>query len=136
MNRRKLQVLQNSALRAVSRVNKRYSATALHSELAVGRLDVQRCKSMCSEVYKYTNGKGPQKLVDEFKPMAPRRNLRSNAKIQHERLKTRTKFAENDPIHRGKKYWSCLPAEIQHSTSLNMFKQRLKSEHHVFEHIT
>ena len=103
-NRRKLQVLQNSALRAVSRVNKRYSATALHSELSVEWLDVQRCKSMCTEVYKYTNGQGPQNLVAEFETMAPRRTLRSNAKIQHKRVKTHTKFAENDPICRGKKY--------------------------------
>ena len=91
---------------------------------------------MCAEVYKYTNGYGPQTLVNEFKPMTPRRTLRSNVKVVHEQTRTRTKFAENDPIYRGKKYWSCLPAEIQHSTSINMFKQRLKSEHHVFEHIT
>ena len=135
-NRRKLQVYQNSALRAVARVDKRYSATALHRELEVEWLDVQRCKSVCNEIYKYTNGQGPLSLVTEFEPQIPRRSLRSNVKINHKHRRTRTKFAENDPVVRGKKYWDCLPAHIQTSESHQIFKTRLKLDHHVFEHIT
>ena len=135
-NRRKLQVYQNSALRAVARVNKRYSATQLHQELSVEWLDVQRCKSVCNEVYKYTNGHGPLSLVTEFEPQIPRRELRSNTRIIHKHTRTRTKFAENDPVIRGKKYWDRLPASIQTSENQHIFKSRLKLDHHVFEHIT
>ncbi len=134
--KRKLQVLQNSALRAVSMVNKHYSATALHEELKVEWLDIQNIKSTCNEVYKYTNGIGPPALTDMFKPVTHRRNLRSNTKINHHRPKTRTKFAENDFVFRGKKYWDQLPATIQTSSSLQVFKSQLKSLHDVFEHIT
>ena len=50
-NRHKLQVYQNSALRAVARVDKRYSATLLHQELSVEWLDVQQCKSVCNDIH-------------------------------------------------------------------------------------
>ncbi len=135
-SKRSVQVLQNSALRAVAKVNKRYSATALHDELQVEWLDIQRAKSTCTEVYKFTNGKGPQSLTDVFTPVANRRTLCSNAKICHEISRVKTKFSEKDFVYRGKKYWEKLPAPIQRSTSLEIFKSQLKSLHDVFEHIT
>ena len=111
--KRKLQVLQNSALRAVSMVNKQYSATVVYDDLKDEWLDVQNIKSTCNEVYKYTNGIGPTALTDIFKPVTQRRNLRSSSKITHHRLRTRTKFAKNDFVYRGKKYWDQLQASIQ-----------------------
>ena len=113
-NKRKLQVVQNSALRVVSCMNKCYSATVLHHELAIEWLDVQWCKSMCNEVYKFTNGIGPKNLVHEFEPIIPEHALTSNIKIIHSRDRTQTKFAENDPVFRGKKYSASLPQVYNH----------------------
>ncbi len=135
-NRNRLQVLQNNALRAVMMVNSRFSATDLHNTLSVDWLDVYRQRYTCIEVYKLVNGIGPPALTSQFEQTVPARVLRSNESILLYHVPTKTVFAENDFVYRGKVIWSKIPADIQHAPSIDHFKAELKKNTHLFEHIT
>ena len=131
---RELEILQNNALRAVRKVNYMYSATALHNELDINWLDVNRKIACCSEVYKYVNGTGPSTLVDMLKEKPTGRSLRSDTNKLLRKPRTRTKMAENDFAIRAIGYWDTVPLEIRTESSLKNFKKRLKSEN-IFEHV-
>ena len=135
-NQHRLQVLQNNALRAVKKVNARYSASSLHEELKVEWLDVYRKLYTCVEAYKLVNGQGPSSLTGLFERAMPTRVLRSNECINLHRLTTNTKFAENDFVVRAMSYWAQLPSHVQHSTSIDVFKSDLKRCPILFDHIT
>ena len=129
-------MLQNNALRAVKKVDNRYSATQLHIDLDIEWLDTTRKRITCGEVYKLINGKGPAALTSLFEPIAEARVLRSNKRIKLNRPRTKSFFADKDFVIRGMNYWDALPEDIQHAPSSESFKLRLKKNPHVFEHIT
>ena len=131
---RDLEILQNNALRAVRKVDYRYSATSLHNELYVDWLDVGRKISTCVEAFKLSQGKGPLSLTELFKEKPPVRPLRSNALKLPAQPRTRTKLADNDFAIRSKTYWKYVPPEIRDSKTAKNFKKRLK-EAHIFEHV-
>ncbi len=135
-NQHRLQILQNNALRAVKKVNMRYSATSLHDELSVEWLDTYRKQYTCTEAYKLVNGIGPSPLTSLFVEKVPTRVLRSNKCITLNHVATNTKFAENDFVFRAMNYWSLIPAHVQHSPNVEMFKSNLKRCPNLFEHIT
>ncbi len=132
----RLQVTQNSALRAVAQVNKRYSATQLHVSLNIPWLDCQRLYHSCVEVYKLANGHGPESLSNALSICEPVRVLRSNAQVKLSRPRYTLKHSENDFLFRGVKYWDTLPAPIQQSKSIDVFKSELKKYTRIWEHIT
>ena len=99
-------------------------------------LDVSRKRHTCAEVFKLVNGKGPNVLVDIFRPVVPTRVLRSNDSVKLKKPRTNTEFADRDFVVRGMSYWEALPTEVQTAPSIDCFKQRLKKNVHVFEHIT
>ena len=111
-------------------------ATEIHDILQVEWLDVSCKRHTCAEVFKLINGKGPPVLVDMFKPVVPRRVLRSNDRIKFNKPRTNSEFACRDFVVRGMTYWESLPIEVQTAPSIDCFKQRFKKNAHVFEHIT
>ena len=113
-----------------------FSATKMHETLNIEWLDITRKRHTCAEVYKLVNEKGPPNLVELFKPVQPTRALRSNRQVKLNRPKTKTKFADRDFVIRGMSYWDKIPWEVQTAPSLDSFKQNLKKNVHVFEHIT
>ena len=93
MNRNRLRILQNNALRAVMQVNSHFSATEMHDILNVEWLDVSRKHHTCAEVYKLVNGKGPPVFVELFRLVQPRRVLRSDEHVKLNNPRTRSEFA-------------------------------------------
>ncbi len=118
------------------KVDNHYSATELHETLQIEWLDVSRKRHTCAEVYKLVNGKGPVTLVDMFKPIVPTRVLRSNDSVNLNKPRTNTEFACRNFVVRGMTYWESLPNDVQTAFSIDCFKQCLKKNVHVFEHIT
>ncbi len=134
--KKRLQVLQNNALRAIMKVDNRHSATELHETLQIEWLDVARKRHTCAEVFKLLKGTGPTVLVNMFKPIVPTRILRSNDTVKLQRPRTNTDFACRNFVVRGMTYWESLPIDVQTAPSNDCLEQHLKKNAHVFEHIT
>ncbi len=124
--KRKLQICQNKALRAVLKVGNRFSSTALHADSGINWLGTSRAKSTCIEIYKIVQGNCSPNMAKIIHVVPAKRALRSNNKIQVSRLESRTKFGEGNFCHRGVKYWDMLDPEIQGSKTLGTFKRRIK----------
>ena len=118
------------------KVENRHSAIEHHETLHIEWLDVARKRHTCAEVFKLVNGLGPTVLVDMFEPVVPPSVLRSNDSVKLKRPRTNTEIACRDFVIRGMTYWESLPIDIQTAPSIDCFKQRLKKNAHVFEHIT
>ena len=131
---RKIEVVHNSALKAVKSIRGRYSATELHEELKVPWLDVSRKNSTCTEVFKLLEGQGPPNLRDKFKVRDVGRSLRSAHQRALVRPKTRTKFGDGDFVRRGICYWECLPDACKGVETADQFKQNIKLNYY-FEHV-
>ena len=68
----------------------RYSATALHAELNIDRLDTTRKKMCSADIYKYVNGKSLQTLCDIFARKQDPRLLNCDSEIKLNIPVTRT----------------------------------------------
>ena len=128
-----LQVSQNQALRAVLKRDNRADTQLLHTDSGIKWLDQSRRESCCKLVYKLTNGIGPPHLTRMFERRIPNRELRSRDEVTHHHIKTKTKFAERDFVHRAKEYWKHLPSVVQNKPSVNTFRSALK-QGMMFEH--
>ena len=76
------------------------------------------------EVYKYLNGLSPDIMSDIFKPRENTYNLR-NFHI-FESQNPRTKTFGLDITYRASQLWNNVLEEIRNSTSLPMFKKKIK----------
>ncbi len=123
----KLQIAQNNTLRAVLKVDSRYSATALHNELNISWLHEKRKKSTCTIVYKSLNNLNPMKINNLYTIREPGRPLRSSSHVNLKRPKTNLILCERNIKIRGVTYWSELPDNIQNSNSLPIFKNSPKN---------
>ena len=131
---RDIEILHNNALRAVIKVDCRYSATTLHQELEVEWQDVNRKIACCAEVFKLLNDEGPPSLTEKFKLEESNRVLRSNSQMQLEISRTHTHLGDRDFVIRSMKYWKETLLEIRSCKTVRNLKKWLK-DRHIFEHI-
>ena len=131
---RQLEVVQNSALKAVKGINGHYSATELHSELNIDWLDVACKKSSCIELYKLLQGIGPSCLVSEFELRNNPRHLRSNNALMLKTKVNRTKLADMDFVKCAVNYWETLPIHVKQSDPVDSFKTKVKKRNYL-EHV-
>ncbi len=127
----RLQNIINSAARLISGVKKFDHITPTLKELHW--LPIERrieFKLLCM-TFKALNGQAPQYLIDLVKIYIPSRALRSSEqgllcvpKIRTKKFGTRA-FEYAAPVH-----YNALPLDIHRSTSLDMFKSKLKT--HLF----
>ena len=126
--KRELQTSQNKALRAVLQVDKYYDTTLLHEETNIEWLGVMRARLTCIDMYKFLHDQGPLGVTKDVCTYVPARSLRSENSTTIVRPKLRTKFAENDLVIRGSKYWDLLHEDTRSSASLAIFKSRTKQD--------
>ena len=111
----KLQRLQNSAARIVSRTRKYEHITPVLILLLV---------------YKALNGLAPKYIKELLVPYKPRRHLRSEAKGLLDEPRTRLKFGDRAFSISAPRLWNALPQHLKDSTSCQAFKKCLKT--HLF----
>ena len=104
--KRKLQVSQNKALRAVLNVPNDYPSEALHTETNIEWLGVMRAKASCLETFKLLHNIGTDRSTSMVNQYRPNRPLRSSNKVTIEKLKTHTSlqkvtFCIQKPILNG-----------------------------------
>jgi hypothetical protein len=127
----RLQRIQNSAVRIVTKCNKSEHITPFLKQLHWLPIQ-QRIKfKILIMTYKCLHGLAPVYLSDLLTPDVPPRALRSSSAMQLAVPKTELSgygdraFAKCSPV-----LWNALPIDIKSCTSLNSFKAALKT--HLF----
>ena len=86
----------------------------------------QKCiELLMIEVYKYLNGLSPDIMSDIFKLRENTNNLRNFHIFKSQNPRTK-KFDLDSIAYRASQLWKNVPEEIRNSTSLPMFKKKIK----------
>ena len=86
----------------------------------------QKCiELLMIEVYKYLNGLSPDIMSDIFKLRENTYNLRNFHIFESQNPRTK-KFGLDSIAYRASQLWKNVPEEIRNSTSLPMFKKKIK----------
>ena len=86
----------------------------------------QKCiELLMIEVYKYLNGLSPDIMSDIFKLRENTYNLRNFHIFESQNLRTK-KFGLDSIAYRANQLWKNVPEEIRNSTSLPVFKEKIK----------
>ena len=125
-DKKKLQVQQNTALRAVCNIDYSYQTTKLYTTVGVDTVETSMMKTTCNLVYKGMYGIGPNVLNEMFMLYEPTCNLRSSNTLACEVPRTYTQFGVKNVVVRGPKYWNMLPYNIKSSSTESIFKERIK----------
>ncbi len=122
----KLQIQQNTALRAVCKADYAFSTAKLLS--AVGVDSVQTCmkKTTCKIVHKGLYNLGPPALNDMFNHYEPARQRRSSTACLVDIPHCQTQFGMKNIAVRGAKYSNMLPLEIKTCPVTDNFKAMIK----------
>ena len=126
-NIRKLQLVQNFAARIISGKRKFDHISSTIKDL--GWLSVQDMLAYrdAQMVYKIINGSVPLYLKNFVKRRSDVHNRSTRNSHNLDIPKCRTSFAQRSFGYRAIKLWNSLPNNVRESTSLNTFKQSLKT---------
>ena len=122
-NRKKLQKLQNKALKCALEKDKRFNTNLLHDEAKIHKLKHRRKTHLLQHMYQIST-------TPEFQGWKVRVRVtrNSNKKLMKTKKPNTTKFL-NSITYRGPKLWNKLPREIQESDNYYTFK--LKTQSHI-----
>ena len=124
----RLQLVQNSAARLVSRSNKREHITPILRDLHWLPVKFRIIYKLCLIMYKISSSTAPTYLSDLVTSYEPKRCLRSSAKSLFNVPNARVKaFGDKAFAHAGPKTWNSLPEDIKTSKNINIFKSKLKT---------
>ena len=126
----KLQRLQNSAARIVSRTRKYEHITPVLIKLHWLPIKFRIQFKVLLLVYKALNGLAPKYIKELLVPYKPRRHLRSEAKGLLDEPRTRLKFGDRAFSISAPRLWNALPQHLKDSTLCQAFKKCLKT--HLF----
>ena len=119
----KLQRLQNSAARIVSRTGKYEHITPVLIKLHWLPIKFRIQFKVLLLVYKALNGLAPKYIKELLVPYKPRRHLRSEAKGLLDEPRTRLKFGDRAFSISAPRLWNALPQHLKDSTSCQAFKK-------------
>ena len=126
----KLQRLQNSAARIVSRTRKYEHITPVLIKLHWLLIKFRIQFKVLLLVYKALNGLAPKYIKELLVPYKPRCHLQSEAKGLLDEPRTRLKFGDRAFSISAPKLWNALSQHLKDSTSCQAFKKCLKT--HLF----
>ena len=121
-NRKKLQILQNKALKCALAKEGRFNTKELHSEAKLGTLKTRRKKHLLLHMYQISNLNG-------FKGWKTRSNIRTRSslkKLMKVKKPNLVKF-QRSIAYLGPKLWNGLPKNLQTATSYGEFKTLLNA---------
>ena len=130
-NLNRLQMVQNYAAKIIFRKNKYDHVTPLLNELHWLPVDKRIMYKICTLVYNVLNTDCPRYLRDLLTLYVPTRNLRSSDdNFVLVKPKLVRKIGEKSFSFSAPNFWNSLPGVVRRSTSIEVFKKKLK--HHIF----
>lgn len=127
-NTERLQLIQNSAARLLTRTKRREHISpvlaALHWLPVKCRIDFK----VLLLIYKALNGTGPSYIANSLVNYVPPRTLRSStAGLLTAPSNSQKKIGDAAFANYAPKLWNTLPIDIREASSLNIFKTKLKT---------
>ena len=124
----RLQLIQNSAARLLTRTKKREHITpvlaALHWLPVTSRIDFK----VLLLVYKALNEQGPEYIANSLVTYLPPRTLRSStAGLLDAPSNSQKKIGSAAFVNYAPKLWNTLPIDIRKANSVDIFKTKLKT---------
>ena len=127
----KLQRIQNNAARVISRSKKYDSTEEVRKNLHWLPIEQRVQHKINVLTYKAINGLGPTYLSELLMPHAPSRSLRSGDQHRLHERKARTTAGDRAFSVSAPYLWNRLPESLRQASSVNVFKNDLKT--HLFE---
>lgn len=128
---RRIQNVFNCAARLIMLSNKYDHVTPILMELHWLPVDYRIIFKILLLTYKVLNGKAPDYLVALLEPYVPRRNLRSSSRLLlAEPLYNLKTYGSRAFSVCAPRLWNGIPFDIRSSSSISIFKKRLKT--HLF----
>ena len=119
---RKVQKLQNAAIRTVYRLPIRSSVSDCYKELHWLNVEQRITFKLILFVFKAMNGKSPDGISELIKLKDPVRMI-----VRENTFFPRTALGRRAFCYLGPRYWNVLPINIRQCTSIDKFKTLLKS---------
>ena len=123
-NRKKMQKLQNKALKCALDKEKRYNTNKLHKEAKLQKLKHRRKLHLLQHMYQVAH----MPTFSGWKRRALIRTRSSNKKLLKIKKPNLAKF-QNSITYTGPKTWNSLPTEIQKSGNYTHFKHNIKTHY-------
>ena len=123
---RRLQTIQNCALRIVKRADKRTPSNVLHTNSSMMYLADCRHMHCCNQVYKIVNGSAPDKLVEKFQHYEGTHNTRARSRHDLVVPPVRLDMSRKNFMYRGPIHWNFLDLDMRLRPSIDSFKYNLK----------
>ncbi len=124
---RKLQLVQNSAARVLTKSRKYDHITPILQDLHWLPVRERINFKILLLTWKSLHNMAPSYLLDLLSPYVPARNLRSSDKLLLTIPRTTTAFGDRAFSTAAPKLWNSLPLELRQCTSLEQFKTGLKT---------
>ena len=127
-NRKKLQTLQNKALRCAIGRDSTYNTSMLHKEAKLQKLKIRRRTHLLLHMFQLSQ-------LQNFKGWKPKSRIRTRSSYKKSMLlkKPNTVRYQNSIAYIGPKSWNALPIDIQRSDNYYQFKQRVMTHHKMKE---
>ena len=121
----KLQVLQNKALRIVTKAGRREHIHNLHQACNIMPLEERRQFHLAVFMYKALHSMSPQYIQDKFKYTSSIHSHSTRSVTANHLCIPLVKLnaGKSRISYRGAAKWNCLPVEIANSVSLSHFKR-------------
>ena len=124
----KLQLIQNSAARLVTRTKRNEHISPILDKLHWLPIKKRIVFKIVLLTYKALNGHAPQYLRELLRERKPLRKLRSSGKLNLQETKANTKYYGGRAFSvYAPKYWNNLPQSITSQQSIELFKKHLKT---------
>jgi len=123
----KLQRVQNTAARIVTRASKHDSATAILKDLHWLPITARIEYKICSMTWKALNGRAPAYISDLLTPYTAARTLRSSNQALLSVPRCRLNYGERAFSVAAPKLWNDLPVSIRELKHYDTFKAKLKT---------
>ena len=125
---RRMQYIQNSAARLITKKRKFDSISPILQELHWLPIKSRIKFKLLTMVFRCIQGSAPVYLQEIIKSYKPKRNLRSDSKHLLNQIRVRTKqFGDRAFAKTAPELWNSLPQSLRDITSLDQFKSRLKT---------
>ena len=124
---RKLQLIQNSAARLISRIPRRAHITPILRQLHWLPIEARVHFKVLLICFKCLNGRGPQYLSDLLLQYTPKRALRSSSHSKLVIPRCKSKFGERAFEVFAPTLWNELPPNIKNADSVLKFRKSLKT---------
>lgn len=124
----KLQKLQNRAARIINRDSYDISSSDCLSKLNLSNLETRRDQQISTVMYKVSHNQVPDHLGKLFRRTCQQHSFNTRqAEYDFVPPKPNTNYLKNTFSYRGSVVWNKLPVELKSSTSLNIFKTRIRN---------